>query len=939
MKTKTLLLRFAVLVVAMLCALGASAYDFESGNVYYTITGTNTVEVAKKSTSGMDYSGALTIPSTVTNGGKTYTVTAIGPDAFLSCYYLTSVQLPTTLDSIGKGAFYYTKGLKSLTIPEGVKRIATWNIYVIDSLRSVDLPSTLQAIEGQCFSSLPKLTSLTCRATTPPQTNGTWIFSNMSLSDCELYVPEGSIGAYQVADGWRKFTNIQAFDQDPDAPYDFTVDGIYYSYGWDEAAGEFGPGSDFADVIYGDRYNYNSYSGDVIIPETVTYGGKSYEVWSIIARSFYNCSGLTSVTIPKSVIWISTEVFGNCPNLTKIYCDATTPPALESTSFTTSQYSSITLTVPKGSKSAYQAANYWRNFTNIVESGYDFEEGGIYYNITGSNTVEVTYRNPIYQTYSGNVAIPSTVTHAGVTYSVRGIGYAAFYKSAALTGVTIPSSVTDIAAAAFGLCENLHRVVIPNGVTTIKNSCFYGCYSLESVTIPRTVTTIEDYAFWRCYKLPRVVIPNSVTTIGESAFSSGFDLAEVTIGTGVTSIGDYAFDNWSETIICRANTPPSIASHSFSVNEYNDAVLVVPSGRVMAYHTAENWSRFNMVTNIGDYLGEKAGIDTEVFDLDSYGDYIWTALNDGDAPYLRSGNRGIHNSNSVLKATVNVTATSALSFEYRAMGEGTSTPYDKCVFTIDGVQQFCYGFVDEDFYWVNSFSIDLEPGTHTLEWSYTKDGTVNSSYDYFEIRKLKLGPTLNTALNVEGGTIGFITDGDYPWQLMEEDGRLYAQSGNAGVSNSTSVVTASVTVDRETPLSFDFKAWGEGSSTFWDRCAFSIDGDEVFAKGAYKNAEWETYTTQVPAGTHLLKWSYTKDDSVNPDGDFFAVDKVRLGSAVQRGDVNGDGNVTISDVTALIDLLLGGGTINNPAADCNNDTNVTISDVTALIDFLLGGSW
>ncbi len=57
------------------------------------------------------------------------------------------------------------------------------------------------------------------------------------------------------------------------------------------------------------------------------------------------------------------------------------------------------------------------------------------------------------------------------------------------------------------------------------------------------------------------------------------------------------------------------------------------------------------------------------------------------------------------------------------------------------------------------------------------------------------------------------------------------------------------------------------------------------------------------------------------------------------GDVNGDGNVNISDVAALIDLLLGGGTINNPAADCNGDSNVTIADVTALIDFLLGGTW
>lgn len=58
-----------------------------------------------------------------------------------------------------------------------------------------------------------------------------------------------------------------------------------------------------------------------------------------------------------------------------------------------------------------------------------------------------------------------------------------------------------------------------------------------------------------------------------------------------------------------------------------------------------------------------------------------------------------------------------------------------------------------------------------------------------------------------------------------------------------------------------------------------------------------------------------------------------------RGDVNGDKDVTISDVTALIDLLLGGGTIDNPAADCNQSGDVTISDVTALIDFLLGGAW
>jgi len=65
------------------------------------------------------------------------------------------------------------------------------------------------------------------------------------------------------------------------------------------------------------------------------------------------------------------------------------------------------------------------------------------------------------------------------------------------------------------------------------------------------------------------------------------------------------------------------------------------------------------------------------------------------------------------------------------------------------------------------------------------------------------------------------------------------------------------------------------------------------------------------------------------------------GGTVLRGDVNGNGSVTIADVTALIDYLLSSNDtgVNVGAADCNNDTHVTIADVTALIDFLLSGNW
>ena len=61
-------------------------------------------------------------------------------------------------------------------------------------------------------------------------------------------------------------------------------------------------------------------------------------------------------------------------------------------------------------------------------------------------------------------------------------------------------------------------------------------------------------------------------------------------------------------------------------------------------------------------------------------------------------------------------------------------------------------------------------------------------------------------------------------------------------------------------------------------------------------------------------------------------------NASLRGDVNGDNMVNIADVTALTDLLLGGGTA-GPGADCNIDGSVNIADVTALIDYILKGTW
>ena len=363
----------------------------------------------------------------------------------------------------------------------------------------------------------------------------------------------------------------------PASAYDFTRNGIYYQINSDQTS-----------VTVQNNGSFNTYSGDVVIPPTVVYNELTYTVTSIGYQAFKDCTDLTSVRLPENVVYILNEAFMNCSSLTSITipssvvsmyqnifkgctsletvnCQWPTARSTNTNNFDASTYAIATLNVPLGSKSSYQSTTPWSNFSKIKETN-KFMVDGIYYNVTGTNTVEVTYRDQNYNYYSGNITIPSSVTFAGKTYTVTAVGrsafrsspdlisvnipstvtlidYGAFYNCTGLTSITIPNSVTTLGEFCFMYCEHLANVTLSNNLTSIPRQSFAYCLALSSITIPGSVKEIFYFAFYNCENLQYVTIQEGVEAIWYSAFESCLTLESIMIPASVTTIGESALSD------------------------------------------------------------------------------------------------------------------------------------------------------------------------------------------------------------------------------------------------------------------------------------------------------------------------------------------------------------------------------------------------------------
>ncbi len=231
---------------------------------------------------------------------------------------------------------------------------------------------------------------------------------------------------------------------------------------------------------------------------------------------------------------------------------------------------------------------------------YDVGIDGIYYIFnTDTKEAEVTYKDNNYNSYSGDVVIPSSVTYSDVTYSVVSIGGNAFADCTGLTSVVIPNSVTSIGRAAFASCSGLPSVLIPNSVTSIGDCAFQDCTSLTSIDIPENVTSISVSAFAKCSGLTSVMLPASVTEIAGWAFAYCSNLTAVS---------------------CEAPTPPVCGSNCFYQVDQSACSLYVPAESVDAYKSADQWKEFYNIlpfkpTGI-QVNGQSSTVNVQYFDFE-----------------------------------------------------------------------------------------------------------------------------------------------------------------------------------------------------------------------------------------------------------------------------------------------------------------------------------
>ena len=500
--------------------------------------------------------------------------------------------IPTSVKHIGESAFASCLNLPSVNLPEGLESLGTNAFWLCASLEEITIPASVQTISDYAFEDCVSLENVYAMAESPVGMNSNAFNVNYAHQDdmlvpttahfttATLHVPAGAKAKYQVADGWKNFQNI--VEMEPTSPIiqfaDAEVKRICVE-NWDtdgdgelseeEAAAVTDLNGAFArNTTIGSFNELKFFTGLTMIPDNSFYYCSTLKqiripkgvkelgtgaMWlctsltqidlpdgliTINPGALAQCKSLESINIPSSVETIGFEAFHGCSSLESIVIPSLVKEIAHQTFAECTSLKNVQLPAMVTSFGNYA---FWgcSSLSNIdIPSGVTALPEGVFFDCTALESVSLP--SSLIEIGLGAFECCTSLSKVSLPGALKVIDDEAFCKTA-LKEVALPSSLETLGAYAFYDCTQLQDITIPEGVTKISEGVFERCTNLGAANLPSTLTEIDRNAFYLCTNLQGISIPSGVTKIAECVFMGCTSLASVTLPSYLTEVGDSAF--------------------------------------------------------------------------------------------------------------------------------------------------------------------------------------------------------------------------------------------------------------------------------------------------------------------------------------------------------------------------------------------------------------
>ena len=707
----------------------------------------------------------------------------------------------------------------------------------------------------------------------------------------------------------------------------------------------------------------------------IPYGVKTIEM------CFQECTGLTTLQIPSSVTTFGYAMWGDIPNLTYFYYNFSTPPS----GMPYGPYSSaprLTLYVPDEAIEAYKKATYWSTWKYIKGGAFDVTTNDamqtLRYTIH-SNKAETINGNsyagramlvyaPDPTVYSQTYAVPDHLTLAnGKKYAVTAINSnvcsGGMRASATLT---LGANVDSIFSNAFKGKTMLTGLKLNSKLTYIGVNAFYDCRIANDLVLPYGFKKLSSGAFYN-NSFKRFLIPGSLISLANTCLARNNYLEELVIN-------DRCWANYTTWDLTKIPT---------------SCKLYVPVGSEEAYKKNEKWGKLNVMEGSYDFTFNNA---------DPYGTIYHMTVTSGTpltvdgVTYAGKAKYVYHPANMTLGRystfecdNYETDRTNGGSKKYLMTEFGdkvlkwcdqvTTMRVDrmkhlerigKSAFENSGVTQFtvpesCTSIGDEAFFDCRKLSelmlMRNQNRTYGFRF-YGRNASDFMCYAYWKDHYKVYSEACNWRALSGWPSPRDLVNG---WVQINDGSTVSTFSVCHPVDWNASGLNAYIVTDYDKNKKIASTMKVAITSTAYG--GVLIDGYKQNV--IYKLKRPSTVPTNpnnlllgAPNGADLNKfqvgyvfdkkdkyfWKPSSGYRAEPGSAFLRLTSTQAGNTTKvyidrwlkaTGDINGDGEVNVSDVTALINKILGSSTYSDAVCDINGDGEINVSDVTALINLIL----